>query len=108
MTERERHTLRLSRPLRQRLTRWVSAGYPQETCGLLLGQREDLITDVEDLVQARNLNRERPGDRYELDPADFAKADGSARERGLGHDGVAGLRSWWLQDDDFVEEIIEP
>jgi proteasome lid subunit RPN8/RPN11 len=59
------------------------AGYPREACGLLVGRRIDPDTLVEDLVEARNLNRERPGDRYELDPDAFEAADREARGRGL-------------------------
>lgn len=75
--------LRLPQELRGRLAEWVCAGYPHETCGLLIGRAEEGATAVEDLVQARNLNRERPGDRYELDPDTFAAADYRARQRGL-------------------------
>jgi proteasome lid subunit RPN8/RPN11 len=60
------------------------AGYPDESCGLLIGRRStEPDTLVEDVVQARNVNVERPGDRYELDPDAFAAADRAARERGL-------------------------
>jgi proteasome lid subunit RPN8/RPN11 len=75
--------LRLPRALNRRLAKIVHAGYPEETCGVLLGdQSEDAVTVVA-LTQARNLNREHARDRYELDPKDFLAADETARERKL-------------------------
>ena len=45
-------------------------------------------------MQARNLNRERARDRYELAPKDLLASDGAARERGLEIVGV-----WHSQPD---------
>jgi proteasome lid subunit RPN8/RPN11 len=134
--------LRLPPALKERLEALVRAGYPEETCGLLLGRQAEDTVEVLDLKQARNLNRERARDRYELDPADFLAADQAAR--GHGHqivgiwhshpdhparpsatdrarawagwsylivsvtpDGVRELRSWRLNDGDFIEEVLE-
>jgi len=136
-------TLCLPHELRGRLAAWICAGYPYETCGLLIGRAGKEATEVEDLVQARNLNRERPGDRFELDPDAFAATDRRVREVGLeivgiwhshpdhpaipsqtdrtgawagwsyliasvGRQGLFSLRSWSLQEETFVEEVIEP
>lgn len=73
----------LSHALRARIAGFTAAGYPHETCGLLVGRSDGGTTRVEDLVQARNLNTERAHDRYELDPADLLATDRAARERGL-------------------------
>lgn len=67
----------------ERLEALVHAGYPHETCGLLVGRQADGVVEVVDLVQARNLNQQRAEDRYELDPGDFIAADQTAREQGL-------------------------
>jgi proteasome lid subunit RPN8/RPN11 len=75
--------LHLPAGLRVRIEDWVHAGYPSETCGLLLGRQNDLGARVCDVVVARNLNTDRSGDRFELDPRDFIKADQAAREAGL-------------------------
>ncbi len=75
--------LRLRTEHRERLEAMTHAGYPYETCGLLIGHQADGIVEVIDLVQARNLNGERAGDRYELDPKDFLAADQAARDKGL-------------------------
>jgi proteasome lid subunit RPN8/RPN11 len=79
----EGDTLHLPAALRERLSGMALGGYPEETCGLLIGRRTGPDTLVEDLVQASNLDRERPGDRYRLDPDAFAAADRWARERRL-------------------------
>jgi proteasome lid subunit RPN8/RPN11 len=54
----------------------------------MVGRREDGAWQVEYAQPARNLNLERPGDRYLLDPADFVQADREARGRGLDIVGV--------------------
>jgi len=74
-------TLRLGSELGAGLGALVCAGYPEETCGLLLGTRNGNIVEVLDLVQVRNLNRERAQDRYELDPDGYLAADTRAREQ---------------------------
>ena len=42
----------------------AESGYPEEVCGVLIGNN-GLITKFK---ECRNLNRERARDRYELDP----------------------------------------
>jgi proteasome lid subunit RPN8/RPN11 len=49
----------------------------------LIGRHEAGRVRVERVQQARNLNRERARDRYELDPQDYLAADRQAREEGL-------------------------
>ncbi|WP_331649618.1 M67 family metallopeptidase [Piscinibacter sp.] len=80
--------LELSATLQGRLTRWAQAGYPRECCGLLLGRVNDGVVHVDDVLQARNANAERAGDRYELDAQDFLRADAQARARQLDVVGV--------------------
>lgn len=67
----------------RRLERWAAAGYPHEVCGLLTGRWRGRVAEVVRAVQARNLRYDRPGDRYELDPADFLAEDRRARADGL-------------------------
>lgn len=69
--------------LRRKLEGIVAAGYPHETCGLLMGTQNGGEVHVSGLTQARNLNTERARDRYELDPRDFLAADKRAHEAGL-------------------------
>ncbi len=81
-------TLHLPAVEQARLRAWVERGYPQETCGVLIGRSRDGLTEVVEVFPARNLNQERARDRYLLDPQDYLTADESARERGLSIVGV--------------------
>ena len=74
--------LRIAPLARARLENLVVHGYPNETCGLLLG-RLGGETRVEHTVPGRNLNTARARDRYQLDPQDFLAADQDARRLGL-------------------------
>ena len=73
----------LPREVRADLAAWISAGYPEETCGLLLGRPNAGRTEIARATSAKNLNRDRARDRYELDPEGFLAADLAAREAGL-------------------------
>jgi proteasome lid subunit RPN8/RPN11 len=76
-------TLQLLEAVRAQLQSVVRAGYPNETCGLLLGRAGTGRVRVHEAVAAENLNRERPGDRYELDPRGHLRAEERARALGL-------------------------
>lgn len=75
-------TLALSTELRTLLERWAHASYPHEACGLMIGERGNTGIVTKRVVQAKNLNRERAHDRYEMDPLDFLAADTEARALG--------------------------
>jgi proteasome lid subunit RPN8/RPN11 len=75
--------LHLPASSRLRVERWVCEGYPNETCGLLIGKNSGAAVEVHDVCAARNLNHERTHDRFELDPQDFLAADEKARAAGL-------------------------
>ena len=66
-----------------RLVELVTAGYPHETCGVLLGRRSEGDAEIERLTEAKNLNTDRAHDRYVLDPADLLAAEEIARSSGL-------------------------
>ncbi len=135
-------TLYLPTEIRGKLEEMALRGYPLEVCGLLVGRERDGRVDVARVVEARNLNRERAHDRYDLDPADFLVADEQARAQGLEivgvwhshpdhparpsetdraaawdgwsyvivsvtREGIADLRSWRLEREDFIEEPIK-
>jgi proteasome lid subunit RPN8/RPN11 len=61
----------------------AAAAYPNEGCGVLIGSFGDAHVRIVDATSARNLNTDRARDRYDLDPADFIRADRDAREHGL-------------------------
>jgi proteasome lid subunit RPN8/RPN11 len=73
----------LPEDVRRDLEAWIGGGYPEETCGLLIGRSHLGRTETSRAMRAKNLNRERARDRYDLDPADFLAADVAAREAGL-------------------------
>ncbi len=75
--------LGLSPRLRAQIEDWAAAGYPEETCGLLLGRALGEGTAVEQATHGHNLNRVRAHDRFELDPRDFIAAEHAARDAGL-------------------------
>lgn len=58
-------------------------GYPHEVCGVLIGTPGAEEIRVEEVRDARNLERERAGDRYVLDPGAVHAADRDARAAGL-------------------------
>lgn len=72
-------TVKLPQEARQRLEHLARTGYPNESCGLLLGHVAIAAIVVERVFPGRNLNTERAHDRYELDPNDFIAADLEAR-----------------------------
>jgi proteasome lid subunit RPN8/RPN11 len=74
--------LLLSRTIRDDLAAWACEGYPHEACGVLLGRSRGEAVEVTGATRARNMNRERAHDRFELDPRDFLAADLAARAEG--------------------------
>ena len=73
--------------VRERISAHAREGYPHEVCGLLLGKMHGVAPgdrrEVATSMRARNLNSERPHDRYLMDPKDVNAADQTAREQGL-------------------------
>ena len=61
----------------QEMTAHAEEGYPQEVCGLLLGEvaTASSLRRVHQAKPARNLDRERAGNRYELDSNDYLHID---------------------------------
>lgn len=69
--------------VRAELEGWIAKGYPDETCGLMIGTQDGDAVRVHRVVQAANLNTTRSRDRYELDPLAMVSADAEARQAGL-------------------------
>ncbi len=76
-------SVRLPDAVRREIEHRAQAAYPHEACGVLVGELLPGSTHIERAVPARNANRERPRDRYELDPGDYVAADRLARAAGL-------------------------
>ena len=73
--------------VRADLERWVRAGYPHETCGLLVGRERLGVMRVQRALEARNLAMDL-GQSFELDPGTHLVADREARSQGLAIVGV--------------------
>lgn len=74
--------------VRAELVAQADVGYPDETCGLLLGLSDEAYCCVVAQHPARNLNLERAGDRFELDPLDYLAAEKAAGAAGKAVVGV--------------------
>ncbi len=66
----------------------VCETYPDEACGLLIGTQRGNEALVAQVVRGRNINVERPHDRYEVDPQDFLDAIREAERTDLDIIGV--------------------
>lgn len=60
-----------------------AGAYPVEGCGILLGSRAEDATFVIEIVPCRNAETSSPQTRYSIDPAELARLQREARERGL-------------------------
>ena len=83
MPNQHMSTLHLPREFRATLASWAEAAYPYEICGLLIGERTSADHAIKSVTQASNLNRERPHDRFDMDPQDVMDADNAARAQGM-------------------------
>jgi len=75
--------LRLPTELRDMIVTAAQAGYPDEVCGLLLGQPEAEAVTVCALHPARNIHPERTADRFLIEPQDYLAAEAAAAARRL-------------------------
>jgi proteasome lid subunit RPN8/RPN11 len=71
--------MRIRRPAFEAIQAHGSEGYPDEICGLMLGN-DHVVTDVR---RARNIIVERSRDRYEIDPLDQIRIQREADAAGL-------------------------
>jgi proteasome lid subunit RPN8/RPN11 len=71
--------MKIQRPAFDAIQAHGSEGYPDEICGLMLGN-DHVVTDVR---RARNIIVERSRDRYEIDPLDQIRIQREADAIGL-------------------------
>lgn len=64
------------------LRRLAASAYPEEGCGVLVGEVADGCTTIVEVTAARNLVVDRRRDRYELDPGAILAAERRARALG--------------------------
>ncbi|HET9783856.1 MAG TPA: M67 family metallopeptidase [Terriglobales bacterium] len=76
--------LEIARPALEDLLRHGERDYPNECCGLLLGQAlETRRRRATEAFPMRNANAVSPQNRFEFDPREHLAAQRAARERGL-------------------------
>ncbi len=80
--------LRIRGKVIEKIIAQAERDYPYETCGLLLGKFEESGRTVFGAYETRNSSHDRKGDRYEIDPRDYIKAEEKAKEFGLDIVGV--------------------
>lgn len=61
----------------------AAAGYPNEICGLLLGNINTQAWDIHQVRQVENINTERAADRFQLDPNGYQAIDREIRGTGI-------------------------
>ncbi len=83
---------------RRMIERAAGGVYPDEACGVLIGDAREGTARIELATEARNLERDRRGDRYELDPRDFVASQRRARALGL------GILGFWHSHPDHPAE----
>ncbi len=83
MEKTDHKPLRIPPEVQGQLNRWISAGYPEEICGLLVGRTTGEGFDVVRAVQARNIEMSRKLDRFVLAPDDWLATENRARAEGL-------------------------
>ncbi len=61
----------------------AEAGYPNEICGLLLGNINAQNWNIHQVRQVENINTERAADRFQLDPDGYQAVDWEIRGTGM-------------------------
>jgi len=74
----------LKRAHMKTIAEWICEGYPEETCGLLVGSETQNGILVARVERARNVAEEQEaGQRFEIDPLDWMHIESAARRQGL-------------------------
>jgi proteasome lid subunit RPN8/RPN11 len=74
--------LKLTQSLYQALRAHGEETYPQECCGVLLGQVEDNTRTVTCTARAGNTRTDSAHNRYNIDPKDLIRIQREGRDRG--------------------------
>jgi proteasome lid subunit RPN8/RPN11 len=81
-------TLKITAELLDGIRAHGRATYPEECCGLLLGEADGMAKSVRDLRAMRNTREDSPKNRYLIDPRELLDAEREARARKLDIVGV--------------------
>ena len=71
-----------------KMVKHLKKTYPNEGCGLLLGNIKNEKKYIKEVIDAKNIIKERAVDRFEIDPKEYKKIDDYARKKGLDIIGV--------------------
>ena len=67
----------------KRIEQQGAEAYPNECCGMLLGQEKDGRKVIVDILPLPNAREDSPHNRFLILPEDFVRSDQEARRRGL-------------------------
>jgi proteasome lid subunit RPN8/RPN11 len=81
-------SLKISSELLDRIRAHGRSTYPEECCGLLLGEADGTAKSVRYLRAMRNTREDSPKNRYLIDPRELLEAEREARARKLDIVGV--------------------
>jgi proteasome lid subunit RPN8/RPN11 len=74
--------LRIDKTNYDALRRHGEETYPNECCGVLLGQVEDDVRSVTSIARAGNTRTDSAHNRYNIDPRELIKIQSEGRKRG--------------------------
>lgn len=75
--------MRISRDLLDKICRHGEQAYPEECCGIMLGDASERDTVVKDIVEIENSQDENRRRRFLVTPEQYRRAEGMADERGM-------------------------
>ena len=67
----------------KRIEQHGAEAYPNECCGMLLGQEKDGRKIIVDILPLKNARDDSPRNRFLILPEDFIRGDQEAKSRGL-------------------------
>jgi proteasome lid subunit RPN8/RPN11 len=76
-------TIRIPAHAIERVGAHLCRAYPEEGCGVLLGNDRDAAREVEDVIGFENRREDSRHNRYLISPDQFLAAEKEARSRGL-------------------------
>ena len=74
--------VRISKTINDKLIEICEKGFPNEVCGILIGNKKNARYEVENFHECQNMNTERSVDRYELNPKDYIQGEKIAKDLG--------------------------
>lgn len=76
-------TLQIPKPEYSKILNHGEETFPEESCGVLIGNYENNIAVVSEARRMRNVNEGSKNTRYNIDPLDLVKLEDELDERGL-------------------------